>query len=188
MRLPDPAEPELISEVAGMEYQIDTRNHLTQEVRVGRDNQEVGVFRKASFLIYNLEGAVDGVEYQMKLPAPWTGFRYRLRQAKHELASAKKRTRMHAFEPYRPLVRHVLVEFELDIQGLSCRLSAEDRYGLTFALYEEDQRCGSLTPRTFEAQSAGSWEADLQAPEGWSAPLAAFVAWLAREGRSGSGS
>ncbi len=38
--------------------------------------------------------------------------------------------------------------------------------------------------RAFDAQMDGSLEAELAAPDGWSVPLAAFVAWLAREGRS----
>ena len=171
-----------------MEYQIDARNHHTQEVRVGRDNQKVAVFLKAGFFIYNLEGEVDGVHYQMKLPAPWTGFRYRLRQGEHELASAKKQRRMHAFEPDRPLIRHQQVEFALDIHGRSHRLVPEDRHGLTYVIREGEEQRGCLVMRTLEAQLAGPWQADLQLPEDWSVPLAAFVGWLAREGRSGMGS
>jgi hypothetical protein len=171
-----------------MSYQIDARNHRSQEVRVGRDDQEVAVFRKASFLIHNLKGKVDGVEYQMKLAAPWTGFRYLLRQGSHEVASAKWKSRMHAFEADRPLVRHRLVEFDLDVQGRLYRLTPEDRHGLTYALREGEKGCGCLAMRTFEEQRGGPWQADFQAPSDWSVPLAAFVAWLAREGRRGMGS
>ncbi|HVS65286.1 MAG TPA: hypothetical protein VMT85_17480 [Thermoanaerobaculia bacterium] len=168
-----------------MGYQIDARDHSL--VRVGRDDQEVAVFRKAGSFIHNLEGEVDGVEYQMKLAAPWTGFRYLLRQGTHELASAKRRGRLHAFEADRPLVRHRLVEFELEVHGRQYRLTPEDRYGLTHALCEGDEQCGGLVMRTFEAQRDGPWQADLQAPSDWPVPLAAFVAWLAREGRGRMG-
>ncbi len=170
-----------------MDYQIDTRNERSQEVRVGRDQQEVAIFRKAGFLIYNLGAEVDGIDYQMKLPAPWTGFRYRLVTGKHELANAKKKRRMFAFEPDRPLIRHLLVEFDLDVQGRLYRLTPEDRHGLTYVLLEEDEECGRLVLRSFEAQQTGSWQADLQAPSDWTVPHAAFFAWLAREGRSGMG-
>lgn len=166
-----------------MKYQVDTRNHRSQEVRVGRDDEEVAVFRKASFFIHNLEGTVDGLEYQLKLAAPWTGFRYLLRQDDRELASAKKKARMHAFEPDRPLVRHRLVELELDVDGRPYRLTPEDRHGNVYRLYEGDEPRGGLFLRTFDAQMEGRWQADLEGPEGWSAAHAAFVAWLAREGR-----
>ena len=170
-----------------MEYQVDTRNYRTQELRVGEDNLEKAVFRKAGFLISNLAANVGGASFQMKLPAPWNQFRYRLRQGDHELANAKKKSRMHAFEPDRPLIRHWMVEFELDIQGRILQLTPQDRSGLSFVLRDGDEVCGRLTSRTFEAQQEGSWEADLQAPAGWSVPLAAFTAWLAREGRGRMG-
>ncbi len=170
-----------------MEFQIDTRKQRPQEVRVGQDNQEVAVFRKASFFIHNLAEKFEGIDYQMKLPAPWTGFHYRLRQDKLELAKAKKRGRMHAFESDRPLIRHRLVEFDLGIDDRTYQLAPEDRYGLTYTLREGNQECGNLILRTFEAQQEGAWEADLRVPEDWSVPLAAFVAWLAREGRRGMG-
>lgn len=166
-----------------MQYQTDTRNHRTQEVRIGCDDREVAVFRRASFLIHNLGGEVDGVEYQLKLAAPWTGFRYLLRQGEHELASAKRHGRMHAFDADQPLVRHRLVEFELDVGGRLYRLRPEDRHGATYGLLEGDEQRGRLAARPFEEQRGGAWEGDLQAPSDWSVPLAAYVAWLAREGR-----
>ncbi len=170
-----------------MDYQIDTRNERSQEVRVGRNNLEVAAFRKTGFFIYNLKGEVEGIEYQLKLPAPWTGFRYRLLAGKHELANAKKKRRMFAFEPDRPLIRHISVEFELDLQGQPYQLISEDRHGLEYVVLGGDEECGRLALRTFEAQQAGSWQADFHAPSEWSIPHAAFVAWLAREGRSGMG-
>ena len=87
-----------------MEYQIDTSKHRTKEVRIGRNNQEVAVFRKANFFIHNLQALVEGTDYQLKLAAPWNSFRYQLRQGERELASAKKSTRMHAFEADRLVV------------------------------------------------------------------------------------
>ena len=166
-----------------MEYQLDAGGR-SQEVRVGQDDRQVAVFRKTGFLVHNLEGTVDGLEYQMKLAAPWTGFRYLLRQGAHDLASARKQRRMHAFEPDRPMIRHQLVEFDLDVYGRLYRLTPEDRHGLNHALCHGDEKCGCLIMRTFEAQTGGPWQADLQAPSDWSVPLAAYVAWLAREGRS----
>jgi len=167
-----------------MDYQIDTRNHRTQEVRIGRNDQEIVVFRKVNFLIHNLQGTVDGLDYQMKLAAPWNGFRYQLRQGDQELASAKKSRRMHAFEPDRPLIRHHLVEFQVDVSGRTLSLTPRDRHGLVYVLEEAGEQCGRLAMRSFETQQGGQWQADLTPPEGWSVPLAAFVAWLVREGRS----
>lgn len=170
-----------------MEYQIDTRQR-NHEVRVGRDQREVAVFRKVAFFIYNLEGSVDGVDYQMKLPAPWTGFRYRLRRGEQELASAKRVGRLHAFEPDQPYLRHRLVELELDLAGRSFRWTPEDRHGQRFVLFDGEQRCGCLNLRSFEAQAASPWQADLELPDDWPVPYAAFLAWLAREGRRAMGS
>ena len=171
-----------------MDCQIDTSNHRTQEVRVGLNNQDVALFRKAGFFVHNLRATLDGAEYQMKLPAPWNGFRYRLYRGRDELASAGKHRRMHAFEPGRPLHRHHLVEFDLDVGGRAYRLTPEDRHGLSYVLTEEDDRRGQLRMRDFGAQGEGGWREDLEIPDDWSVPLAAFVAWLAREGRSGMGS
>ena len=170
-----------------MEYQVDTRNHQSEEVRVGLDQEEVAVFRRVGFFVRNLTARMDGVEYQMKLPAPWNGFLYRLRRGDQELANAKKKRKMHAFEPDRPLIRHMMVEFEIDIQGRTYRLTPEDRHGTDFVLREGEEELGRLTPRTFEEQRDGTWEADLRMPADWSIPHAAFLAWLVRDGRSGMG-
>ena len=167
-----------------MEYQVDTSNHRTQEVRIGRNNQEVAVFRKANFLIHNLKAQVEGTDYQMKLAAPWNKFRYQLRQGQRELASAKKNTRMHAFEADRPLIRHPLAEFDLDVAGQPYKLTPIDRHGLTFILEQAGNEIGRLSRRSFEAQRDAQWKADLSVPDNWSEPLGAFVAWIAREGYS----
>lgn len=170
-----------------MELQIDTRKYRIQEVRVGQDDQEVAIFRKASRFIQNPAGKFEGLDYQMKLAAPWNGFRFQLRQGDHELASAKRKRRMHAFDPDRPMVEHQLVEFDLDVQGRAYRMTPEDRFGLTMVLREGEQECARLAVREFEKQRGGPWEADLQAPDDWTVPLGAFVAWLSRESRRGMG-
>ena len=90
---------------------------------------------------------------------------------------------MRAFEPDRPLIRHHLVEFQLDVAGRALNLTPEDRHGNSYRLEEAGQERGRLARRSFEAQRGGEWEADLTAPDGCSVPLAAFVAWLARESR-----
>ena len=60
---------------------------------------------------------------------------------------------------------------------------AEDLEDVEVVVLEGDRRCGALAQRPFESQREGSWEADLEVTEDWSVPVAAFVAWLAREGR-----
>jgi hypothetical protein len=167
-----------------MGYQIDSRNHRTQEVRVGQNDQEVAVFRKVHFFIYNLRARVDGLDYQLKLAAPWNGFRYQLCVGSQVLATATRHRRMHAFEPDRPLIRHNLVEFELDVAGRTLRLTPEDRHGSSYRLDEAGRERGRLAMRSFESQTGGDWQAELTAPDGWSVPLAAFVGWLARESRT----
>lgn len=167
-----------------MDYQLDSRNHRTQEVRVGVENRQVAIFNKASFFIQNLRGDVDGVEYQLKLAAPWNALRFQLRQGESELASARRSRRMHAFEADRPLIRHHMVEFQLDIPHTpTVMMSPEDRHGLVYVLTNADGEFGRLSMRSFAAQEAGEWQADLTLPAGSSVPLAAFVGWIAREGR-----
>ena len=163
-----------------MEYQIDAR--VAGIVRVGQDEREIAVFRKAGFFSFNLEGRVDG-DYQLKLAAPWTGFRYLLRSGRREIASAKRRTFLHAFDPGQPLTRHRQTEFDLDVDGRQYRLVPEDRFGLTVAILAGDERVGELAMRTFEGQQQAEWQADLRAPDPWPVPLAAFVPFLTREGR-----
>lgn len=170
-----------------MNYQVDSRNHRTQEVRIGQNEQEVAVFRKVNFFIHNLRAHVGGLEYQLKHAAPWNGFKYQLCQGNQVLATAARLRRMHAFDPDRPLIRHNLVEFHLDVSGRTLNLTTEDRHGSAYVLVEAGQPCGRLTMRAFDAQRGGSWQADLAAPFGWTVPLAAFTAWLAREGRSRMG-
>ncbi|MCB1034250.1 MAG: hypothetical protein KDD47_10495 [Acidobacteria bacterium] len=171
-----------------MEYQIDTRNHRTQEVRVGFEDQEVAVFRKVNFLIFNLEAKIGGIPYGLKLPAPWNGFRYRLFEERQELANARKLRRMHAFDKARPLIRHMLVEFELEVGDRLLHMVPDDRHGTEFDLLEGEEPIGRLALRSFEVQTEGGWQADVQVPDDWSAAHAAFVAWLAREGRRGMSS
>jgi hypothetical protein len=167
-----------------MDYQLDSRNHRSQEVRIGRNDQEIVVFRKVNFFIHNLQANVDGLDYQLKRAAPWNGFRYQLCQGQPILASATRHRRMHAFEPDRPLIRHNLVEFHLDVSGRALNLTPQDRHGLLYLIEEAGNQCGRLAMRPFESQTDGAWEADLSVPDDWSVAQAGFVAWLAREGRS----
>lgn len=167
-----------------MDFQVDSRNRRTQEVRIGQSEQEVVVFRKVNFFIHNLRANIGGLDYQLKHAAPWNGFRYQLCQGNQVLASASRHRRMHAFEPDRPLIRHNLVEFRLDVSGRTLDLTPKDRHGSTYVLEEQGQPRGRLSMRAFDTQVGGLWQEDLSAPDGWSVPLAAFVAWLAREGRS----
>lgn len=167
-----------------MDYQTDGRRQRPQELRVGEGGQEVAVFRKVNFFVYNLRGRVGGLDYQLKLPAPWNGHRYQLCADSQVLATATRHRRMHAFEADQPLNQHFLVEFELDVAGRILKLVPEDRHGSSFRLEESGQERGRLVGRSFAAQAQGEWEADLSAPDGWSVPLAAFVAWLARESRA----
>ncbi len=131
-----------------------------------------------------MRATAGGLEYQLKHAAPWNGFRYQLCQGTHVLATAKRHRRMHAFDADRPLIRHSLVEYQLAVSARMLSLTPEDRHGTTLRLEEAGQPCGRLVMRAFEAQRDGQWQADLSAPDDWSAPHAAFVAWLAREGRS----
>jgi hypothetical protein len=168
-----------------MTYQIDAR---TQEVRIGQNEQEVAVFRKVNFFIHNLRATVGGFDCQLKHAAPWNGFRYQLCQGDRVLATATRQRRMHAFDESRPLIRHNLVEFQLDVGGRTLSLTPADRHGATYLLEEAGQPRGRLSMLSFETQLEGAWQADLSAPDDWSVPHAAFVAWLAREGRSGMSS
>lgn len=167
-----------------MDFQIDTNNHRTQEVRVGVNSQEVACFRKANFFIHNLQAEIEGSGYQLKLAAPWNGFRFQLRQGDRELATARQKRRMHAFDEDRPLIRHPFVEFDLDVGGRSYCMTPEDRHGLSYVLSEGESEIGRLAMRTFEEQKNAEWKADLSLPDDWGVPLAAFVAWIGREGRA----
>ncbi len=166
-----------------MELQFDTRNHRSQEVRIGRDEEQIASFNKSGLFVQNLAGMFDGAEYEMKLPVPWNGFRYQLRRAGIEVASAKKQRRMHAFDPDRPNVRHQAVEFDLDVGGRPYRLTQEDQHALSRLLRSGDTECGRYALRDFDAQKGGPWQGDLEVPDDWPVPLAAFCAWIARDAR-----
>jgi hypothetical protein len=166
-----------------MEFQVDTRKIRNPEVRMGLREHEITVFRKVNSFIHSLKGEIQGVEYQLKLPMPWNGSRYRLLKQKRELASATRTGDLHAFETERPLIRHRRIAFDLNIKGTDYRLTPEDRWGLSYVLYKGAQTCGYLSLRSFEEQQIGEWQGDLEVPEFWTPPLATFVAWLAQESR-----
>lgn len=149
------------------EFQIDSRD--VREIRVGRDGRVVAAFRRKGRFVQDLQGDVGSEAYQMKLPAPWRGFRYRLEQDGRELASAS-----------RPQWKNHIVRFEVEMPGRKLELVAQDRHGLEYLLLEGEEELARLTQREFGAQD--EWTADLAARDE-SPALAAFVAWLVQEGR-----
>lgn len=153
-------------------------------VAAGEGGREAATFRKVNFFIHNLEAQVGGFHYRMKLAAPWNGFRYQLVQAGRVIAHAKRRGRMHAFDASDPCTADPLAEFELDVSGRTMTLTPVDRHGTTFRLEEGGRECGRVAMRPFDDQGGGEWPSELTAPTGWSAPVAAWAGWLAREGRA----
>ena len=151
-----------------MDYQIDSRKG--KQLRIGREDETLAVFRRKNFFIHNLVGSLGGHDYEMSFPAPWTGFRYRLRQGQHAIATAR-----------RERIRQRIVEYELSVMGRAYRLLADDRHGYRYDLLEGEEARGGLTQRDFEAQA--EWSGDLQVPDDWSPPIAAFVGWLVYEGQ-----
>ncbi|MCP3985733.1 MAG: hypothetical protein GY723_15210 [bacterium] len=153
-------------------YQIDARRldaRRNNELRIGHEGTVASFHRKNRF-IHNMEGTVGQDAYQMKLPAPWNGLRYRLKQDELELASAS-----------RPKYKQHIVTFELELPGRTLEMVSQDRHGLRYVLTECGGECGSFDQRDFDEQD--EWTADFQAPQGWSVALTAFVAWLVGEGR-----
>ncbi|MCB1041550.1 MAG: hypothetical protein KDC35_01330 [Acidobacteria bacterium] len=163
-----------------MEYQVDFRRG--HKIRIGTNQQELAVFGKAGFFIYNLKGQGEWSDYHMKLPAPWTQFRYRLFHGETELANAKKRRRMHVFDPERPFSRHSLIEFELELEQRTYLLTPQDRHYLLFLLMDQDREVARFTTRPFDQQDA--WQAALTTPDHWTPATAGFIAWLASEARN----
>mgnify|MGYP001813430000 CR=1 FL=1 len=162
------------------DYLVDTslyRSDSKGKMRIGHDG-EIIEFRAKGGFAFSMIGDIGGDHYQMKLPAPWSRFRYRLEHNKEVIASASK----HKF-------RGENVEFELDVQGRSLTLTSKDRLGVDWALSEGGMECGSFNRREFEDQE--EWSADFTAPSNWSPATAAFVSWLiceAPEGRITSAS
>lgn len=148
------------------DYQIDARR--LREIRVGQDGETVATFLQGRF-IQDMKGEVAGDSCAMKLPAPWRGFRYRLEQDGRELANAS-----------RPNVKDRIVSFDLEMPGRKLRLVAQDRHGLQYLLLEAGGEYGRFRQRDFGEQD--EWSADFHARDA-SVALAAFVAWLVREGR-----
>ena len=154
-------------EERSVEYQINAHE---KQVEVGQGEESVAVLRKTGWFVFNLGGDIDGQPCTMRLPAPWTGFRWRLEHSGRELASAK-----------RERIRQRKAVYELELPGRLLKLENDDRHGLRFVLTEGDEECGALQLRPFDEQER--WQADLEAPPGWSVPLAAFVGWLAQQAR-----
>jgi hypothetical protein len=157
------------------DYQIDTSSYQSNnnsELRVGHEG-EVAKFHAKGGFAFSMVGTVGRDSYQMKLPAPWTRFRYKLEQDKRVLATASK-----------PKVRGSTVTFELELPGRKLTFVSEDRHGLRWVLNEGGTECGSYDQREFGDQE--EWSADFHAPRDWSVPLAAFVAWLKCEAPEGN--
>jgi len=148
------------------DYQIDARRH--RELRVGRAGEVVATFRQGKW-IQDMTGEVGNEPARMKLPAPWRGMRYRLELSGRELANASK-----------PEWSNHIVSFDLELPGRRLELKASDRHGLEYVLLEGGEERGRFTQRDFGSED--EWTADFRSSEE-SAALAAFVAWLVREGR-----
>jgi len=155
-----------------VDYQIDARRlqaRKNNELKVGHEG-EVSIFHLQGRFIQNMVGTVGRDAYQMKLPAPWTRFRYKLEQDGRELASAPK-----------PKFKQYIVTIELELPGRQLQLVSQDRHGLRYVLTEGGNEVGSYDQREFGDQD--EWTAEFQAPRDWSVALTAFVAWLVGEGR-----
>lgn len=155
------------------DYQIDSSRYKTRntELRVGHEGEEAKFHRKGMF-VYNMVGTVGSDTYLMKLPAPWTGFRYKLEQDGNLLASAS-----------RPKFKESTVCFELELPGRQLAFVSRDRHGLRWVFSEGGTECGSYEQREFGDQK--EWSADFHAPRDWSVALTAFVAWLVCEAPEG---
>lgn len=162
-----------------MKYQIAMRNG--KSIGIGVGESPVAELEKAGFLVQNLKGTFEGSDYELKLPAPWTGFRYRLHRGDAELANAKRENKLRAPDPEQPYVRHRYVDFHLEVEGRSLLLQPEDRWARIYRLLDGDEELGRFAMRNFERDD--QWTGDVELPEGWTVPLAAFVAWLAWEGQ-----
>ena len=149
-----------------VDYQIDARQQ--REIRVGRAGEVVATFQQGKW-IQDLTGKVGNEPAKLKLPAPWRGMRYRLEQSGRELANASK-----------PKWTDHIVSFDLEIPGRKLELKAADRHGHDYVLLEGGEERGRFTQRDFGSDD--EWTADFRVSEE-SAALAAFVAWLVREGR-----
>jgi hypothetical protein len=149
------------------DYQIDARR--VQEIRIGQQGETVATFRLKGRFVHDMKGEVGRDSYDMKLPAPWRGFRYRLEQDGRELASAS-----------RPKVKARIVSFDVEMPGRKLELIAQDQHGLLFLLLEGGEERGRFTQREFG--DGDEWSADFQSREE-SAAFAAFVTWLVQEGR-----
>jgi hypothetical protein len=157
------------------EYQVDMsryQRHNNHQLKVGREGETWTFHAKGGFA-FSMVGTVGRESYQMKLPAPWTGFRYKLVQDERVLASARK-----------PKVRGRVVTFELELPGRRLTMVSRDPRGLSWALNEGGVECGSFDRRAFGDQE--EWSADFEPPPGWSVALAVFVAWLVCQAPEGN--
>ncbi|MDJ0789414.1 MAG: hypothetical protein QNK05_21620 [Myxococcota bacterium] len=148
-------------------YQIDIRNEIPK--RIGRDGEVVATLRAKGFFVKDVLGEYGSQSFEMKLPAPWRGMRYRLEQDGRELASAA-----------RAQYSRDGLTMDLEIPGRKLQLASKDRRGHEFVLSEAGEEHSHFTHRPSREQ--GDWLADYHTREE-SVPLAAFVAWLITETR-----
>lgn len=148
-------------------YQIDILNE--SPVRIGQDGQVVATLRAKNFFVRDLLGESGSEPFEMKLPAPWRGMRYRLVQDGRELASAS-RARYHRGG----------LTIDVEIPGRKLELVSQDERGHGFVLSEAGQEQARFQHRDSSQQQ--DWFADYHTQEE-SVPLAAFVVWLILESR-----
>jgi hypothetical protein len=167
-----------------VEYQIDTRRILPPVVRIGQNNNEIGIFRTVSTAKDTLKGEIHAVKYEMKFPLHWNETHYNLISDDKKLARAKRKDDLHAFEVSRPFLPKRRVSFDLDINAQRYWFIPEDRWGRVYTLYDGEDACGVLALRNYDAsQQDTNWQGDLTVPDDWPPQIAAFTAWLALEGR-----
>lgn len=162
-------------------YQV---SHLRREVTLGRDGSALVTFTPCRRLFDRLrgvllEGSFEHASYGLVLPAPWNGSKWRLAQGGHEVATAENLRNVAG-----PLKVKRPADFDVSYQGRVLRLETIDPDktgpGRYYRLSEGGVTCGGLEPRAFDRDSP--WHADLEVPGGLPVPVAAFLAWLAREG------
>lgn len=148
-------------------YQFDVVNQ--NPVRIGQDGQAVATLRAKGFFVRDLQGEFGSQSFEMRLPAPWRGMRYRLVQDGRELASAPRA------EYYRGGLA-----VKLEMPGRELELVSQDKRGLGFVLTEGGQEVARFQQRDVSQQQ--DWFADYHTREE-SIPLAAFVVWVILETR-----
>lgn len=163
-------------------YQI---SHLDKKLTLGRDDTEIVSFRPCRRLRAHwlrgvlLEATFEDALYELMLPAPWNGSKWRLTEHGHDLATAE-----NVRNTLGPVKIKSPASFDVSYRGRALRLTTinpdKTGYGHHFELSEGGGVCGGLEPRAFDHDTP--WHFDLEIPDGLPVPVAAFLAWLAKEG------